>query len=103
MGNPGLKGKFCPKPFERFELQENGSVYLCCPGWLPRPAGNLNSDSAARIWNSDQAQAIRRSILDGDFSYCNKALCPEIQARSLPTRNEASKTRCPYRKLHPDV
>ena len=26
-----LADRFCKRPFESFELQENGSVYLCCP------------------------------------------------------------------------
>ena len=37
----GLKDRFCARPFESFELQENGSVYLCCPTWLRWRAGNL--------------------------------------------------------------
>ena len=87
----GLKGRFCGRPFDSFELQENGSVYLCCPTWLRWRAGNLHDASAAEIWNSPTAQAIRRGILDGTFQHCNHDLCPEIQAGTLPTRAEAAK------------
>lgn len=87
----GLKGKFCARPFDSFELQENGSVYLCCPTWLRWRAGNLHDSSAAEIWNSPMAQDIRRGILDGSFKHCNHDLCPEIQAGTLPSRAAAAK------------
>jgi len=86
-----LKGRFCGRPFDSFELQENGSVYLCCPTWLRQRAGNLHDSTAAEIWNSPAAQDIRRGILDGTFQHCNHDLCPEIQAGTLPTRAEAAK------------
>lgn len=87
----GLKNRFCARPFDSFELQENGSVYLCCPTWLRWRAGNLHDSSAAEIWNSKVAREIRRGILDGTFEHCNHDLCPEIQAGTLPTRAEAAK------------
>jgi sulfatase maturation enzyme AslB (radical SAM superfamily) len=87
----GLKGRFCAKPFESIEMQENGSIYLCCPVWVPTRAGNLVSGNAREIWNSQRAQAIRAAILDGSFAYCDKAMCPEIQAGTLPTVDDARK------------
>src|SRR5690348_1538283 len=54
-----LRDRFCAKPFESFELQENGSVHLCCPAWLRQRAGNLNDATANDIWNSPAAQEIR--------------------------------------------
>jgi MoaA/NifB/PqqE/SkfB family radical SAM enzyme len=90
-GNPRLKDRFCDKPFNHFELLENGSVYLCCPSWLRWRAGNLHDQSAEAIWNSPVAQEVRRGILDGSFRHCNHELCPEIQAGTLPTRAEASR------------
>ena len=86
----GLKDRFCARPFDSFELQENGSVHLCCPAWLRQRAGNLHDSSAAEIWNSPAAQDIRRGILDGTFRHCNHDLCPEIQAGTLPARAEAA-------------
>lgn len=88
---PTLKDRFCPKPFDHFELHESGSVFLCCPTWLRQRAGNLYERSAETIWNSSEAQKIRASILDGSFSNCNHGLCPLIQAGTLPTRTEASR------------
>jgi MoaA/NifB/PqqE/SkfB family radical SAM enzyme len=84
-----LQGKFCNRPFTTFELHENGNAYLCCPSWLPRSVGNLNDEDARVIWNSERAQEIRRSVLDGDFSYCSRAQCPVIAANKLATRTQA--------------
>ena len=86
----GLKDRFCARPFDSFELQENGSVHLCCPAWLRQRAGNLHDSTAAEIWNSSAAQDIRHGILDGTFRHCNHDLCPDIQAGTLPTRAEAA-------------
>lgn len=80
---------FCSKPFEWFEVTQlngRGGVYLCCPSWLATPVGNLRHQSVAEIWNSEKARAIRRSVLDGSFSYCNAARCPYLQTRSGPVQ-----------------
>lgn len=90
-GGPALAGRFCRRPFESFELQENGSVYVCCPAWVRQRAGNLYDGDAGEIWNSEAAQAVRRGIHDGTFAYCNHSLCPEIQAGTLPTLAEAKR------------
>jgi sulfatase maturation enzyme AslB (radical SAM superfamily) len=87
--DPDLADKFCSRPFEFFEINEAGSVNLCCPSWLPRPAGNLNAQDAWTIWNSARAQEIRRSVLDGDFKHCSRDLCPLIVSDTLPTRAQA--------------
>jgi MoaA/NifB/PqqE/SkfB family radical SAM enzyme len=90
-GDDDLRDKFCYRPFGQFEMHENGNVFLCCPTWLPGPAGNLNSQDARDIWNSKRAQEIRRSILDGDYKYCSREQCPLIVSKSLPTREQARK------------
>jgi hypothetical protein len=47
-------------------------------------AGNVvEADSPDAVWNSDEAQEVRRSILDGDYSYCSRTLCPAIVNDSL--------------------
>ena len=84
-----LKNRFCPSPFEHFELNADGQVFQCCPSWLPISAGNFRGSSGEEVWNSKQAQSVRASILDGSFSNCQKTLCPRIQAGSLPTIAEA--------------
>lgn len=69
---------FCAKPFEWFEVGGDGSVHLCCPAWLREPVGNLLEQDVATIWNSPKAQAIRRSIQDRSYSFCDQELCPQL-------------------------
>jgi MoaA/NifB/PqqE/SkfB family radical SAM enzyme len=85
-----LKDKFCPLAFTHLSAGWKGESYLCCnPAWVPYTAGNvLTADSADAVWNSDSALEIRRSILDGDFSYCSRTLCYYIAAGKLPTKDE---------------
>jgi MoaA/NifB/PqqE/SkfB family radical SAM enzyme len=85
---------FCSKPFEWFEVSRGGAggegdTYLCCPTWVPTAVGNLQQQTVQEVWNGPQAQAIRASILDGSFSYCNGANCPHLQNIDGPVRRVA--------------
>jgi len=86
-----LEGRFCPNPFSQFDVYEDGRAFVCCNSWLPDSIGNLNEQPVPAIWNSEPARAIRDSIFDGSFRYCNHKLCPFIQNDSLPTLDEAAK------------
>lgn len=108
-GLADLRGRFCPRPFEvlvsgqstRWNETTNlteqvvGSTYLCdCAAWLPPVMGNIiEADSPDVVWNSDQAQEIRRSILDGDYSYCSRTLCPAIMNDALPRTTDITSPR----------
>ncbi|HWW03148.1 MAG TPA: radical SAM protein [Candidatus Acidoferrum sp.] len=90
-----LKGRFCSKPFETLATVRHGdklAAFVCdCGGWLPYPAGDIgDTESIDAVWNSDAAVEIRRSILDGDFSYCSRMLCPLIVTNSLPKRADVA-------------
>jgi hypothetical protein len=87
-----LKDYFCSKPFDTLTTVGGGDATLCdCGGWLPFYAGNaLTADSIDAVWNSEVSVEIRRSILDGDFSYCSRMLCPAIVGRTLPKKSEVS-------------
>jgi MoaA/NifB/PqqE/SkfB family radical SAM enzyme len=56
--------------------------YVCCPTWLPQDVGDLNQGLES-VWNGDVIKKIRKSMLDSSFRYCDKNLCPEIQADTL--------------------
>ncbi len=108
-GLSDLHGRFCPRPFEvlvsgqstrwneatNLTEQVMGSTYLCdCAAWLPFVAGNVvEADSPDAVWNSDQAQEIRRSVLDGDYSYCSRTMCPAIVNGALPRSEEVTAPR----------
>jgi MoaA/NifB/PqqE/SkfB family radical SAM enzyme len=84
---------FCSKPFTWFEVstvganvKHKGDVYMCCPTWLDTPIGNLEKQSVAEIWNGEQAQKIRQSILDGSFKYCDASKCAFLQTVSGPVQ-----------------
>jgi MoaA/NifB/PqqE/SkfB family radical SAM enzyme len=71
---------FCQRPFEWFEIFPDGTVYVCCPSWLRQSIGNLFEQDLRDIWNSPQALAIRRSILERSYAYCDKKLWPFLNA-----------------------
>ena len=68
----------CSHPFFYAEIRLNGEVHVCCPSWNPTPIGNVLTDNFENIWNGENAQIVRNSILDGSYSYCNKNICPRI-------------------------
>lgn len=96
-----LKDKFCPKPFSRlatlppytlppFQKGITPETFACsCPGMLPYPLNPCGEQrSPDQIWNGPEAQEIRRSIHDGDFTYCSAMLCSYIVKGSLPLKSD---------------
>lgn len=78
-----LKKKFCNVPFRNFEVIHSGEVSSCC--WVsPKNRsyperyvlGSLANQTVEEIWNSKAARALRRSVLDGSFEFCNQDICP---------------------------
>ena len=66
---------FCPQPFNRIEIYENGDVYNCCPPFVNYYSiGNIFNSSFEDIWNGEKQKELRRKILKGDFSLCSN-LC----------------------------
>src|SRR6266851_874189 len=88
--NYDLSDKFCPMPFTHLATGYKGDAFACCcPAWVPFAVGNvLDAPSADAVWNSDVAVEIRRSVHDGDFSYCSRTLCSYIAAQKLPLKAE---------------
>ncbi|HEV7426286.1 MAG TPA: radical SAM protein [Thermoanaerobaculia bacterium] len=88
--NYDLSDKFCPMPFTHLSTGYKGEAFLCrCPAWVPFSVGNvLSAPSAEAVWNSEAAVEVRRSVLDGDFKYCSRTLCPYIAAQKLPRKDD---------------
>jgi hypothetical protein len=70
----------CVQPFKHIEYYKDHAT-LCCPTWLSTQLrykknedGTLNYD----VWNSDTANEIRKSIMDGSYSHCSKTACPHL-------------------------
>lgn len=85
-----LSNRFCEAPFIKFETLIDGSVAPCCSIWTKQRLGHLDRQSFAEIWNSPDAQAMRESILDGSYRYCNKSRCTLITDDTLPEREAVS-------------
>lgn len=84
-----LRERFCELPFHYAEVQGGGETYLCCPRHAGyRSIGSYRTAAADAVWGSDAAQAIRRGVLDGTFSHCDKNACPRILSRSLARRED---------------
>lgn len=79
---------FCSRPFRTLHVsgfkKPKGDAYLCCPSWMPTVTGNLQDDTVDQVWNGPEAQALRRSVLDGSFSHCIRDRCPYLQTISGP-------------------
>lgn len=82
-----LKTRLCRAPFREMESRTTGDVHFCCSAWQPVPIGRLDTPGEDGFWNSERAQEIRRSVLDGDYSHCSRWHCPSIAGRRLPERN----------------
>ncbi len=80
MSNFGFdKGTFlCNLPYTNVEIKSNGDVYICCPAWNPTVIGNLLQDDLRTIWTGSKARALRDSMQDASFKYCNNKTCPAM-------------------------
>lgn len=71
-----LKNYICDVPFNSLEIHNN-ICFLCCPSWLPQPI-EISGGNVKDIFNLDQVNDIRNSILDGSYKYCDKKQCPHL-------------------------
>jgi MoaA/NifB/PqqE/SkfB family radical SAM enzyme len=74
----GKKHFICNKAFKAVELHPNGKVCPCAPDWNNGFSfGNLFRQGSTfdNIWNSEATKAFRRSVLSGEYKYCNLEMC----------------------------
>jgi hypothetical protein len=85
-----LSERICPFPFERIDIHENGNASVCCAHWTPFfSIGNIMDKgvTASDVFNSPRAFAIRESVLDGSFRYCDHDKCPWLSGNLLPRKD----------------
>ena len=84
---PQFQGKFCRIPFDTVQIDNDGDVQLCdCQLHMPYTIGNIFKNSLQEIWNNHEADQVRQSVADGDFTYCSWA-CPQLHSlNSRPAR-----------------
>jgi len=86
--NGYLQQFVCPIPFERFDIGPDGQVLVCCGHWLPTHIGNFMTQPVQDVLNSPKAHAIRQSVTDGSYKYCNHLECAPMTQDVLPRRDE---------------
>ncbi len=71
-----MKHDICVHPFERLEIYPDGTCGCCCPIYTDSyNFGQLIDNSFEGIWNSENFQEFRKSILDGSYKYCHLDMC----------------------------
>ena len=65
----------CTQPFEFAEIFDH-KMFMCCPNWLPENLGNPNN--ILENFKSEKAEAIRKSVADGSYTYCIESRCPKL-------------------------
>jgi radical SAM protein with 4Fe4S-binding SPASM domain len=73
---PSLPDSICLKAFDACMIDENGYVYFCCQEWVNwYSIGNIYESNFEYIWNGEAARKFRRTVWDGDYTFCNRNLC----------------------------
>lgn len=82
---PVYSGKFCYTPFNSIQIDNDGDVQLCdCQLHMPYTIGNIFKDSLSDIWTNQEAELVRTSVVNGDFTYCNWACSSLAHLPSAP-------------------
>lgn len=53
-----------------------GDVRLCA--WTGYNLGNLQENTIEELWHGEKAEIFRKSMLDGNYQYCNCQACPYL-------------------------
>lgn len=93
-----MNNKICGIPFSEIRLYPHPyntnrlTIMCCCPSWLNAPynefteyvpetsSGYLKIDE---VWNSNRMVKLRKSVVDGTYSYCNLNKCASYLSNKL--------------------
>jgi hypothetical protein len=70
---------YCGMPFEYAHIEDTGEVLPCCPSKFRLSIGNLKQNTMQEVWNSTAAVAVRESIHDKSFRFCNYHACEYLK------------------------
>lgn len=77
-----LPGIYCHSPFIAVGIDIHGEVRLCpCAAWHPTTIGNIFKSNLNELLSSPVAVAIRKSIIDGTYIYCNEKKCSGLASQ----------------------
>lgn len=66
----------CIVPFEHLMFFADGNVCTCCPSLVNHyTLGNIFEQTFDEIWNGSKAKEFRKSVINGDFKFCNLNSC----------------------------
>jgi wyosine [tRNA(Phe)-imidazoG37] synthetase (radical SAM superfamily) len=86
--NKNFQGLVCFAPYIVLEIGLNGDVGLCdCRLWLPSRVGNIYTQTLKEILSGANACAIRESISNGNYNYCNEKTCGVIAQQQMIERS----------------
>lgn len=71
-----MRGKICLQPFTNVDIHSNHGIRCCSESWMPAWIGDFSSQSIMEIWNGETIRAIRASVLDGSYAFCDWHQCP---------------------------
>ena len=87
-GKKKLQGKICLTPYISVNIHLDGSVALCgCTAWQPSIVGNIFHETLPEILSNQFSTAIRGSIAQGTYDYCDDRKCGLIASNNLNTRD----------------
>lgn len=77
--------KICTWPFKAVEIYENGDVCCCCFSYASHgyTFGNIFENDFDEIWYGKKAVAMRKSVIEHNFRFCNPETCIEIGGNKL--------------------
>jgi MoaA/NifB/PqqE/SkfB family radical SAM enzyme len=78
-----LKGKYCLSPFVQVNIDSNGVGICGCRSWQPTVIGNIFENSLEELLAGPTAQNIRKSIIDGTYTYCHPTRCGILRSGNL--------------------
>jgi len=81
----------CLIPFEFAYIDNDGDVFPCCPSKFKLSIGNLNKDSLQEVWNSKAAIAVRKSMIDRSFRYCDYEACEYLKYGEITDKGKINK------------
>lgn len=70
----------CRDPLLLANIDKNGEVWGCCPGWIEIPFGNVLYDD---VYNDYYTRVIRLSVLNKTFCFCNINNCKHYGSEYL--------------------
>lgn len=69
---------FCCLPFTRLSIDREVAT-PCCRGWIDKFIYFDDNVGPISVWNCQEMQALRRTILDNSYKFCRN--CPKYRAR----------------------